>query len=114
MRVAESEALAKIRANLYIRTDECGKTDIYCGVLNEDYIKSLSPTEFQQYRSFLMAHAFRLQNLATQYEYGLLTDEYYERGVIGAVEGFVPRWAAFDVPQGLRLAETLGISIDSQ
>ena len=109
MRMAESETLASIHANLLTRPDDCVQTNVYCSVIDEEYVRSLTPTEYQQYRSYLTAHAFRLQNLRTQYAYGLLSDQYYEGGVLGAIEGFVPRWEAFDVPQGLRLAESVGI-----
>jgi len=114
LRLAESETLATINANLITRSDECASTDVFCSEIDEDYVKSLTPTQFEQYRSFLTAHAFRLQNLKTQYEYGLLTDEYYAGGVIGATREFVSRWKAFDVPQGLRLAESVGISIEDE
>lgn len=53
----------------------------------------------------MTAHAHRLSNLTVQYEYGLLTDEYHETVVIGAIKGFMPRWEAFDVPQRERLAK---------
>ena len=111
LRLAESETLATIGASLMTRSDECARTDVFCSDIDEDYVKSLSPTQFQRFRAFLTAHAFRLQNLRTQYEYGLLTEEYYAECEVGAIRGFVPRWNAFDVPQRPGLAESVGISI---
>ena len=115
MKVAETDTLARISATYRKRADNCKETDIVCDqVIDIEYVESLTPTEFQQYRSFLTAHAFRLQNLNRQYQYGLLTEGYHQTGVVRIVELYVPRWRAFDVPQGLNLARRLGVLEDTQ
>ena len=102
---ATSEVLSRIQANYQRRRESCEEADLFCYEIDHAYIQSLSPTEYRQYRNFLTAHAHRLSNLTVQYEYGLLTDEYHLGGVVGAIKGFIPRWEAFDVPQGRRLAD---------
>ena len=114
MRVAESETLARIHANFRKRSDDCAETDIVCDqVIDIEYVENLTPTEFQQYKSFLTAHAFRLQNLDSQYRLGLLPESYHRSGVVDIVESYVPRWRAFGVPQGLNLARRLGVLDDA-
>ena len=105
MSVAESELLSRISAHVSMRDQSCDAREVFCSDIDRDYILSLSPEEYESYRRYLMAHAFRIQNLKVQYESGLLTDEYYARGVIGAIRNFMPLWEAFQVPQGVRLSE---------
>ena len=101
--VANSEVLSRIDANYLIRPSTCADDDVSCYEIDYEYIESLTPEDHRQYRHLLTAHAHRLRNLAVQYEYGLLTEDYYRGGVIGAIGVFMPRWKAFDVPQGIRL-----------
>ena len=101
--IATSEVLSRIDANYLVRPPNCADEDISCYEIDHEYVDSLTPEEHRQYRHLLTAHAHRLRNLSVQYEYGLLTDDYYRGGVIGAIRVFMPRWEAFDVPQGIRL-----------
>lgn len=103
LQIAQSPDLAEVNAKVVYRPETCAEDDVFCGEINEEYVDSLDSVKFEQYRAYLRAHAFRLQNMAVQYEYGLLTDDYYEGGVIGAIKAFMPRWRSFNVPQGLVL-----------
>ncbi|MEO1020705.1 MAG: hypothetical protein AAFY56_23955, partial [Pseudomonadota bacterium] len=103
LQIADSPLLAEIQSNLLYRPEGCADDDPFCLAVNLEYVESLGKTEFEQYRAYLRAQAFRLQNMTVQYEYGLLTDAYYEGGVIGAIKSFTPMWKAFRVPQGLGL-----------
>jgi hypothetical protein len=104
LQIAGSRDLAEVQANLLQRPEGCAEDDPSCTEINATHVQSLNAIQHEQYRAYLRAHAFRLQNMVVQYEYGLLTDDYYERGVIGAIKMFTPRWRAFDVPQGMRLS----------
>ena len=103
LQVAQSRELAEVNANLTYRPETCAEDEVFCQEINAGYVDSLDPVMFEQYRAYLRAHAFRLQNMTVQYEYGLLTDDYYAGGVIGAIKYFIPQWKAFNVPQGLGL-----------
>jgi len=107
MRVAESEVLATIQANLHVRPENCGEFERNCGVFNEEYFQSLSPTEHLQYKRYLLANVFRVQNLVFQYEQGLLSDEYHDQSIIEIIKSFMPLWQRFDIWQRRSLVEHL-------
>jgi hypothetical protein len=97
--IADSEELAAIDANIIIRPDTCGEFDRRCGIVNEEYIKSLDPTEWQRYKRFLLAQTARVQNLLFQYEQGLLSEEYHEEVIDWVIEYYMPLWEIFDIFQ---------------
>lgn len=101
--MSTSETLAEISARVYIRGGDCAADNVFCGTVDTEYVDSLSITEKSQYSAYLRAHAFRLQGMIVQYEYGFLSDDYHARGVVGAIRSFMPRWVAFDVPKGVSL-----------
>ncbi len=107
MSVAESEVLATIQANLRFRPEDCGDFERNCELINDEYFETLSQTQRQQYKRYLMAHIFRIQNLRFQYEQGLLSDEYHNRSIIPTIEYFMPLWEKFDIWQRGSLVEYL-------
>ena len=98
MRVAESETLSRIQS-LVIENNGEGTEVI------QDAVDSLTATEFNQFRNFLTAHAYRLQNLIRQYELGFLDKKYYDSSIIYTIKIFRPAWTAFEVSQGEELQE---------
>lgn len=103
MFIAGSEVLSTIEANLIRRPESSGDFERNCEVIDDEYLKSLSVTERQQYKRLLMAHNARLQNLVFQYEQGLLADDYLETILI-VIEYYLPLWERFDVYQRENLA----------
>jgi len=107
MRVAESAVLATIEANLLVRRPDCGKFDGNCDLIDDAYFDSLSPTERQQYKRYITAHFFRLENLVFQYRQGALTDDYHDQSVVPTIKYYLPLWEKFGVWQRGRLIEYL-------
>jgi hypothetical protein len=97
--IAASEDLAAIDANIIIRPDTCSEFDRRCGIVNEEYIKSLNPTEWQRYKRFLQAQLARVQNLLFQYEQGLLSEQYHQDVIDWVIEYYMPLWEIFDIFQ---------------
>ena len=93
MRVAESETLSRIQS-LVIENNGEG-TEVV-----QDAIDSLTAIEFNQFRNFLTAHAYRLQNLIRQYELGFMEQKYHDSSIIFTIKIFRPAWTAFKVSQG--------------
>lgn len=107
MRVAESEVLATIEANLLVRRANCGEFEGDCDVIDDTYFESLSATERQQYKRYITAHFFRLENLVFQYRQGALTEDYHDEAVIPTIRYYIPLWEKFGVWQRGRLIEYL-------
>jgi len=107
MRVAESDTLATIEAYLLVRRPNCGEYDGNCDLINDEYFESLSPTERQQYKRYITAHFFRLENLVFQYRQGALTDNYHDQSVVPTIKYYIPLWEKFGVWQRGRLIEYL-------
>lgn len=96
MRVAESETLARIQCTV-IENNGQG-----IAVIQEE-IDALTSTEFNQFRNFLTAHAYRLQNLIRQYELGFMDQKYHDDSIITTIKIFRDAWVAFEVSQGRAL-----------
>jgi hypothetical protein len=96
MRVAESEVLSRVQS-LVIESNGEG-TEIM-----QDAVDSLTSTEFNQFRNFLTAHAYRLQNLIRQYELGFMEKKYHDSSIVFTIKIFRPAWTAFRVSQGKAL-----------
>ena len=92
MRVAESDTLSRIQS-LVIENNGQG-TEVV-----KDAVDSLTLTEFNQFRNFLTAHAYRLQNLIRQYELGFMEQKYHDSSIIVTIKIFQPSWVAFQVSQ---------------
>jgi hypothetical protein len=107
MRVAESEVLATIEANLLVRRPGCAEFESNCDRIDDVYFESLSPTERQQYKRYITAHFFRLENLLFQYRQGALTDEYHDQAVVPTIRYYLPLWEKFGVWQRGRMIEYL-------
>jgi hypothetical protein len=105
MRVAESEVLATMQANMTVRSEDCGDFERNCELFNDEYFENLSPTEYQQYKRYLLANLFRMDTLRFQYELGLLTSEYDDQSIIGLIEYYLPLWERFDIWQRGRWIE---------
>ena len=106
MRVAESEALSSIQDRVVGFTDDGFS-------INDDGVASLNQTELSQYRSYLTAHAHRMDNLLKQYELGYLDDEYFEWGIAGSAERFwIPMWRRFGVVLAEPFIQKLNSHID--
>ncbi len=82
MRVAESESLSHIQTKLR----SSGWPQDTSG------FAELSDTEQGQYRAYLGAHVHRMTNLIHQYREGLLSEEYYEEGILGTVVMWMGMW----------------------
>ncbi len=96
MRVAESETLSRIQS-LVIENNGQGIEVV------PHAVDSLTATEFNQYRNFLTAHAYRMQNLIRQYELGFLEQKFHDSCIISTITMFRPSWLAFEVSQGYDL-----------
>jgi len=92
MRVAESETLSRIQSQV-IENNGQGTW------VNPEVVAALTATEFNQYRNFLTAHAYRLQNLIRQYELGYMEQKYHDSSIIVTIKIFHDSWVAFDVSQ---------------
>jgi hypothetical protein len=107
MRVAESEVLATLEANLLVRRTDCPDFEENCDLIDDAYFQSLSSTERQQFKRYLTAHYFRLENLVFQYGQGVLTDEYHDKAVVPTIRYYIPLWDRFGIWQRGRLIEYL-------
>jgi len=87
MRVAESESLSQIQAKLWNH----GWPD------DTSAFHELSETQQEQYRAYATAHMHRMSNLIHQYHQGLLTEEYYDRGIRGTIVMWTKVWEGADV-----------------
>ncbi len=96
MRVAESEVLSRIQSQVIENNGQGTK-------VVQKAIDALTPTEFNQFRNFLTAHAFRLQNLIRQYELGFMEKKYHDSSIVHTIKIFQPAWTAFEVSQGEEL-----------
>ena len=96
MRVAESETLSRIQSQVIENNGQGTK-------VNPEAVTALTATEFNQYRNFLTAHAYRLQNLIRQYELGYMEQKYHDSSIIVTIKIFHDSWLAFEVSQGKNL-----------
>jgi hypothetical protein len=96
MRVAESDTLSRIQS-LVIENNGQGTA------VEAAAVGALTSTEFNQFRNFLTAHAYRLQNLIRQYELGFMEQKYHDSSIIVTIKIFRPAWDAFQVSQGKSL-----------
>jgi len=96
MRIAESETLSRIQSQVIENSGQGTK-------VNPEAVTALTATEFNQYRNFLTAHAYRLQNLIRQYELGYMEQKYHDSSIIVTIKIFHDSWLAFEVSQGKNL-----------
>jgi len=96
MRVAESEILSRIQSQVIENNGQGTK-------IIQEAMAALTPVEFNQYRNFLTAHAYRLQNLIRQYELGYMEQKYHDSSIIVTIKIFHDSWVAFEVSQGKNL-----------
>jgi hypothetical protein len=108
MRVAESETLSSIQTRVLLRKGGTVQFD-------DEAINSLTPTEYAQFRNYLIANVHRMDNLLKQYELGYLDEEYFQRGILGTAQSFwIPAWDKFDVTLASRFRERLSVYADDQ
>ncbi len=96
MRVAESEILSRIQSQVIENNGQGTK-------IIQEGLTALTAIEFNQYRNFLTAHAYRLQNLIRQYELGYMEQKYHDSSIIVTIKIFHDSWVAFEVSQGENL-----------
>ena len=107
MRVAESESLSRIQGKLH---GSGWPQDTTC-------FAELSETEQAQYRAYLSAHVHRMSNLTHQYREGLLTDAYYETGILGTIVTWMRMWEGaqlrLPIPVALREVHQEALALEA-
>lgn len=93
MAIAQSQELSRIDAML----QESGFPE------NTSALSDLSPTEYRQYRWFLMAQRFRIENLLYQQSLGVV----YDPGPLMGAKDLLPRLKAFGIAGGTGRLEGL-------